>query len=163
MVVEAVRPLAVTVETVSPAGRAADATLPSAQWRGVRQGCDQADSGGTLERAARSPGQSRLRRRSCGRDLRQFGGKREVLEDPLDAVRIVDGGEQRAPTAAVGAKEHVDEEQRSRMPGRPRRPPRSAPHASPRLRRQPHNHLGVEPRCDQQLLFVELLGLLPHA
>ena len=58
-------------------------------------------------RGARSPGQSSLRRRSCGSDGLRFDGEAEVLEDLANAVRIVNGSEECAPAQAVGAGQHI--------------------------------------------------------
>jgi hypothetical protein len=60
-------------------------------------------------RDSRSPRQPRLWRRSRGRDRWRCYRQAEVVEDPADAVRVVDGGEQIATPPAVRAGEHVDE------------------------------------------------------
>ena len=60
-------------------------------------------------RDSRSPRPPRLWLRPRGRDRWRFCRQAEVVEDPADAVRVVDGGEQSATLPAARAGEHVDE------------------------------------------------------
>ena len=101
---------------------------------------DGLDSAPTPSRDPRSPRQSRLRRRPRRCDRWRLGGQAEVVEDPADAVRVVDGGD------------------------RPRLPPRRLLGALPRARpvRAHRHHQEADRAAGAARLTLASVAYRPH-